>query len=537
MSSKDDPLPPLGTHSPTESTPTLTPRGSTLSPLASAPNATSRPPSFSISSVHFAPTATASGVSSKRTSHPPSLDSIKRDLPTPASPSSAGPTLTKARSAAPLSGGAKETPEKRGSGQYANSLSRSPSLPPPRRHPRVQSESTARSTGGGFRRPSVITGGYESSSSGSGPSKSPVRAAVPGAQRPLSTSSTLSTIQATSPRRNLYPRSRLPQENDTPSKMSSRQVSRAPSNGRDITSSPDPRKGKERANGLAASLGIDSFREGLTSDQINNLLNDTDVVSALRMMNNSNLAARLSASRQDVSSPISLMQSKDPPPPNTEPFVVRAPPAQFKNDDEPGQLSRDRNVSDASTLAPTMTNTWTSTSNGDMRLRTASMRKLSRSETVGGHIPFTHPTPITQVDEDVTTEGDAEEERPMGITNGLAVELQGADSSSKSSLAAKRKSRHRISNLFHLKKRIPSQPTEDTEAHSHVSRSDREELKSKEKVEQERDEEMRRKESQRREEELLQGEWKGFKVLMLSLPQRGASELLPKSPLIPIANA
>ena len=277
---------------------------------------------------------------------------------------------------------------------------------------------------------------------------------------------------------------------------------------REITSSPDSRKGKERANGLAASLGLDSAKEGLTSDQINDLLNDTDVVSALRMMNNSNLAARLTASRQEpVQSPQAPKQS--------EPFIARAPPPLMQDSE-----TRDRNVSNASSTAPPPHQEWhaavarrASRSEGghipfthpiaeeETRDRTVSnastigpppnqewhaavQRRVSRSE--GGHIPFTHPIAI---EEEAVTEEDHS--------------VEGASTPSR----AKKAKHHRLSNLFHLKKRNVSQVMDESEVHSSASRSEREDR------EHEKEQEMRRVEAQRREEELLQGKYSPVTLL------------------------
>ncbi|ORX37782.1 hypothetical protein BD324DRAFT_680664 [Kockovaella imperatae] len=233
--------------------------------------------------------------------------------------------------------------------RQAQALSRSPSLP-------AKAE----------RRASLVTGGYitsESESDGPRPPPSPLR---------------------------LQQRSRAPSDMDSPR---TRRASRIPSRVREITSSPDSRKGKERAhNGLASSLGIDTSRQGLTSAQINDLLNDTDVVSALRMMNNSTLAARLSASRQDtVTAPTT----------HTDPFIPRAPPALMP--DGGADIGRDRSVSNASTII-----------HG---------RRMSE---IGGHVPFTHP---------ITFEGDTTED-------------------DRSREATVKPRQHRLSNLFKKKHQV-----------------------------------------------------------------------------------
>lgn len=271
----------------------------------------------------------------------------------------------------------------------------------------------------------------------------------------------------------------------------------------EATASPDSgrsRKGKERAEPrrdmLASSLGLGHGVSGPTltagmsaigcradADQINDLLADSDVAAAIRLMANAGTPS-IPAPRSSTS-----IARDDSPEPSRQPFLVHAPPALVSQNDV-----RNRNYS-VSTVASSPRNLGRGSkseipdADALARRRRASSRATLGMDGDGGHVPYTHYIPPTIGDSDLETEVPPEPPEE-------AVETEPAGAKSFEPKLPKRK---RISALFNLKHKRSDSTLDTAPPPEPPPPSD------KERERQRRDADMREKERQRRYDEIEEG--------------------------------
>ncbi|WWC73765.1 uncharacterized protein I206_107737 [Kwoniella pini CBS 10737] len=307
------------------------------------------------------------------------------------------------------------------------------------------------------------------------------------------------------------------------------------------SSSPDGNqrsKGKaketsRKTNDLAASLGlgIGAIQDmTLNPDQLRNLLSDSDVSSALRLMNSPHAPASRPTNMNEWSNSVFFSPPTTPRAENgsthKSPYLVSAPPALIQSEEGHG---RERTTSIASSVAPPMHSTWGSSPrhrqsfdshpSPDMqalsRRRASSKAGLLADGQSGGHIPFTHHLPVPQVDEgspddeldDISENLPAITEQESGsIPMGRPSQ---PDKSGKEGKEKEKKSR--LSNIFHIgsgKKKTTETPTIKHEHHllhkDHKTDLQKEQEKAREREKYEKDVERRRLEQERRDEELAQ---------------------------------
>jgi len=309
-----------------------------------------------------------------------------------------------------------------------------------------------------------------------------------------------------------------------------------------VSSPEESRKGKERAHqigGLAASLGLNgAVRDVALSpgkrtspamliypEQINNLLNDSDVATALRMINSNRLPTSRAYFNDANSSHPSTRTGSPAPHPHAEPFLVSAPTALTNGD------ARNRMISGSSTVTPGQHSNWEASRKRDSvdssmfegtsheRRRRVSSRVVA-PQVEGGHVPFTHHIPVFSADE---TEGTDDGDTPV-VSNGVppAIEISGLQRAlSKLSPMPAGEKKGRFNQLFHLKRKksgeLAAPPTWKRDSLSEPSRfQDRGEPRAKETLE--RESRMRQKEQERREAELAQGEL--YATFSLTRPER-----------------
>ncbi|WVF68452.1 hypothetical protein IAT40_003218 [Kwoniella sp. CBS 6097] len=303
---------------------------------------------------------------------------------------------------------------------------------------------------------------------------------------------------------------------------------------RELASSPEgsrKSKGKERESssrqdGLAASLGLGlgGVQDmALSPDQLFNLLSDSDVSSALRMMNSPHVPASRPPHLNEWSnsaffSPPTTRPGSPgiEPPKHTSPYLVSAPPALTKSEGH----GRERTMSVASSVAPPVHSSWNSSprlrtssdaqppteSFGNARRRASSKAGLT-ADGQGGHIPFTHHVPTVAVD-DQDTDGAI-----APPTESLPAIKEDTPSPARTSIEGlkpknkEKEKRGRLSGLFHLGKRksIDAGMSEVlTPQKDHKTDAQKAEEKARDKERYEKDVERRRLEQERRDEELAQ---------------------------------
>ncbi|WVW86993.1 hypothetical protein I302_109049 [Kwoniella bestiolae CBS 10118] len=295
-------------------------------------------------------------------------------------------------------------------------------------------------------------------------------------------------------------------------------------------------KGKERESAkkrgdLAASLGlgIGGVQDmALNPEQLRNLLSDSDVSSALRLMNSPHAPASRPANLNDWSNSVFFSPPTTRPtspgaeqPTHRSPYLVSAPPALTSSDNH----GRERTMSVASTVAPPTRSTWGSSPRQRQSIdshpspemqalhrRRASSKAGMMSDGQGGHVPFTHHLPVPSVDEgspeqeldDVSDGLPAITENDSTALPSLAPTV--SDKSSKEGKEKEKKSR--LSNIFHIgKKKAPEAPNKHDHHllhKDHRTDKQKEEDKAREREKYERDVERRRLEQERRDEELAQ---------------------------------
>ncbi|OCF43808.1 hypothetical protein I317_02250 [Kwoniella heveanensis CBS 569] len=302
-------------------------------------------------------------------------------------------------------------------------------------------------------------------------------------------------------------------------------------NVRELASSPEAsrkskgkeREGAKRQDELAASLGLGiggTQDMALSPDQLFNLLSDSDVSSALRMMNSPHVPATRPPHLNEWSnsaffSPPSTRPGSPGigPPKQTSPYLVSAPPALTKTEGH----GRERTMSVASSVAPPVHSTWHSSP----RLRTSSdaqsppetfgtARRRASSKAglmadgQGGHIPFTHHVPMVAV-EDHDTDADS-----VPAAESLPAIVEDTPSPARTpvgGIKGEKEKRGRLSGLFHLGKRksIDAGLPEVLTSHKdHKTDAQKAEEKARDRERYEKDLERRRLEQERRDEELAQ---------------------------------
>ncbi|KAK8849639.1 hypothetical protein IAR55_004974 [Kwoniella newhampshirensis] len=302
---------------------------------------------------------------------------------------------------------------------------------------------------------------------------------------------------------------------------------------RDRTSSPEAsRKGKakekdstKRTDNLAASLGlgIGGIKEmALSPDQIHDLLNDSDLAYALRIMNNNQLSTPRPPLFLDDSPYFSPPNTRPTSPspeatPHFSPYLVSAPPALTGSEAH----GRQRTVSMSSSIGPPMQSTWgasprhrssfdtSSEAYAHGRARAASRVSMSPND-FGGHVPFTHHVPIAQVEEEVSD--NATQSLPDEAPSTPASETEPVIAKPAETLQTKKgvkEKKGRLSQLFHLGKRkgaetVISEPQPKDGYMEHRAETQKSEEYAKAKAQLEREAEMRRLEQERRADELAQ---------------------------------
>lgn len=294
---------------------------------------------------------------------------------------------------------------------------------------------------------------------------------------------------------------------------------------------PTPDKGKqkapeERKGGLAASLGLNPESKDLTLslDQIHDLLNDTDLASAVRMINSNNIVATLRPALGRPSSSFSTSTSRPrsttpTSTPRPEPYIVSAPPPLTEQDHR-----RDRTISVSSSNGPQLT---PRTARGSFKETNAERRRRMSSaaglEPEEGHLPFTHhlPAPIAVEDEMSDGSESMEDNASVPVENGT---IQRSGSMTVKTATATPEKKSRLGSLFGLKrKKSPAPPSKPPDT-GHLRF---EENHIKDQAVKEREEEMRRRERERREAEIAQE--RRFKALTQVAAHPGAERMAYKT--------
>ncbi|WRT69632.1 uncharacterized protein IL334_006621 [Kwoniella shivajii] len=298
-------------------------------------------------------------------------------------------------------------------------------------------------------------------------------------------------------------------------------------------------KGKEKEvnkqpDNLAASLGlgIGGIQDmALSPEQLRDLLSDSDVSSALRLLNSPHMPASRPTNMNEWSNSVFFSPPASRPgspdmtiPKHTSPYLVSAPPALTSSENH----ARERTMSVASSIHPPVHSTWGSTprhrqsleSHGSpdleaLRRRRASSKGGLTPDGQGGHVPFTHHLPVPHVEEGAPEEEEDLEAASDGlpaITENDLEPTRVPTQSSKSSKEVKenKDKKNRLSSLFSMKKKksidqVSQQHHEHHLLHrDHKSDRQKEEEKAREKEKYEKDVERRRLEQERRDEELAQ---------------------------------
>ncbi|OXH54972.1 hypothetical protein J002_03346 [Cryptococcus neoformans] len=294
----------------------------------------------------------------------------------------------------------------------------------------------------------------------------------------------------------------------------------------------DDRERKQQlgtADTLAESLGLNGSGlnikgVSLNTDQIHSLLSDSDLASAIRLMNDNNnaISPRVPFS-SSVADPYnhSTASTADPPS-HVSPYLVSAPPP--LTNDSPNPHGRERAVSAASSIVPaTPATTWSphfrSTFQvpdghghglGAQRQRSVSRASMS-AELPGGHIPFTHHLPaVPQVNEEDSDEGSMQG-APGTLETARPVQEQSLSRDEEGKKKKKKKKMDRksgLSGLFHFGRRGSNDSNDRSprlKEKEHPWRADRySEEHARDREAREREEEMRRIEWEKRQEEIMQ---------------------------------
>lgn len=277
------------------------------------------------------------------------------------------------------------------------------------------------------------------------------------------------------------------------------------------------------------------------SDQIHSLLSDSDLASAIRMVNGNNaISPRVpfpsSAAIDHGATPAASASTTDPPN-HVSPYLVSAPLPLTKDSPSSRSHGRERAVSAVSsigsvTATPTRTTTtaWSprfrSTSTSDVpphdgRPRSASRASMS-TDMHGGHIPFTHHLPM--VPQEADEEEDNYDEVSSQTHSGMMDVAQPVreqsllweDGKKEKTKKEKKKGKSALSNLFHFGRQRGKSGNgngngngtegvvKEKEHHWRAAEWHSEEH-AREREAHEREEEMRRIEWEKRQEEIMQG--------------------------------
>lgn len=302
----------------------------------------------------------------------------------------------------------------------------------------------------------------------------------------------------------------------------------------------EPAQPRKRAFGASLGLGAAPREVVLSPDQLQNLLKNVDVSTAIHRMSApplrrvSTVNRDTSPSRRDTLVPPSPTPDRDlpsyqsSPPQINKPFLVSAPPA-LTSGDWSGRIRSDSN---ASSTEPTMSRNITPSTGPPSRIRTSSLSSIpDREHDSSIAIPAVSPIPAGASDEeeafDLGSFGADADARPGADVNGSAEnkaaagglppagdneiqplidrDLNGASPVPSPTPHHLKESssgnRRRISGLFGTirRKREPSPPPQlAADRHATPMRTPTPEKPS-------REQEMRMAEIERREEELVQG--------------------------------
>ncbi|ODN78444.1 hypothetical protein L202_04080 [Cryptococcus amylolentus CBS 6039] len=280
-------------------------------------------------------------------------------------------------------------------------------------------------------------------------------------------------------------------------------------------------KHESRSDLFAESLGLGGSHAkdlALNTDQIHSLFGDTDLATAIRIMNSGQLASPRPSLANAIKNPTITHKAATEEYPHASPFLVSAPPPLIQDH---GINGRDRSVSIASTIAttPHMRSTWSphqvAFDPSDVSRRRSNSRS-SVAEPMGGHTPFTHHVQaMPQM-----------EEEPSDNENGLTLPQQGPSEleavtpalSDEGSMGQKgkdkKKSKKGLGSFFSVGRRRSGEaatpaPVERKLSESHhvnLHRSDTQRAAehARDKEAKEREIEMRRIELEKRQEEIMQ---------------------------------
>lgn len=280
------------------------------------------------------------------------------------------------------------------------------------------------------------------------------------------------------------------------------------------------------ADTLTESLGLTGSGPNikdasLNTDQIHSLLSDSDLASAIRLMNdNKAISPRVPFSSCATDPYNHGTTSTVDPPSHVSPYLVSAPPP--LTNDSPNSHGRERSVSAVSSISPATPTTWSphfrSTFEvpdghglGVQRQRQRSVSRASMSaELPGGHVPFTHHLPVVpQADEE---DSDDRSTQAASGTLETAQPVQQQSFLHENNNNKKKKGGNNrkgaLSSLFHFGRRGSNDSNDRSprlKEKEHLWRTDRySEEHAKDREAREREEEMRRIEWERRQEEIMQ---------------------------------
>jgi hypothetical protein len=318
-----------------------------------------------------------------------------------------------------------------------------------------------------------------------------------------------------------------------------------------VGSPESSRKGKGKAkdvvkpHGIASSFGLQTERSPaeqvalnpgeqstlrqicpklIRIDQINELLGDSDVGTALRMLQESSKSSPVYVRDKDNHRRLSVSTRSPDTAKRIEPFIATAPPALLRDDDP---HSRDRTVSVSSSIVPARSklnnqSSWDDEAEVARRRRETRRRSSTVVEGASGHVPYTHHLPerfaegAASSDEDIADHDHTtfDDDRPGSSTHDdsrshLAHSGEGVELGKQED--GKKNRKGRLSGLFHRRKKslesITKEVARSIEGPKHHTplHDKHEHAKSREQYE--KDLAIRRLERERREAELMEGEY------------------------------
>ncbi|KIR78514.1 hypothetical protein I305_02886 [Cryptococcus gattii E566] len=293
------------------------------------------------------------------------------------------------------------------------------------------------------------------------------------------------------------------------------------------------------ANTLVESLGLGGLNIkniSLNTDQIHSLLSDSDLASAIRMVNGNNAISPRIPAIDPYNHATPPASATTDPPRHVSPYLVSAPPPLTKDSPTSRSYGRERAVSAVSSIGSvtaTPSTTWSprfrSTSDavpydahglGNPRPRSASRASMS-TDMHGGHIPFTHHLPMVPQEADEEEDNNYDEvssQTHSGTVEGVQPvreqSLLWEDSkATKKEEKKKKKGKSALSNLFHFGRQRGSNgngtegertPKVKEKEHHWRAADWHSEEHARDREAREREEEMRRIEWEKRQEEIMQ---------------------------------